>query len=685
MLNNIIEKYKLSYQEKKYLIAILIFIIAFVGYLKTLSPTISFEDSGEFITDSYVLACAHPPGYPLYTLIGKLSTFLPISSIAFRVISLSAYCASGTIVLIYFIILLLLKNAGKKTSVLAAATASLIFAFSSVMWDLATVDEVYTMSVFFSALQIFMLLKWEKSLREEPYDNIYEKYSLRRMGYLYAFSMLYGISFGVHHVSTLFVIAFIYFILANDHKLLLDPTSGENAAVTIKNSAILLFMWCLGFSIYFYLPVRSLNNPTVDWGDPETLETFLDVFMRRQYGGTSGLVSGLPEFLKKIPFFDLVDQFTPIMIIPVLLGVYRLFKSNIKNFVFISCIFVSYSIGFLILIDPPIPYELPLLLQTFYIPMHMILAIWMGIGFTYADDVIEIILEEKTKIKKAFAIIITAAILLLPILPYTSGWDTHNQAKHYFAYDYGSNMLRSVERNGVLFTFLAQDTFPLWYLTHVEGRRKDVVIVHQRLLSLPWHSKQIKNNRPDVFIEYPRLDGNNAYNLFLIADIATQTIMKRNPTRPIYFSNFRTNNETRNYPLKETGIIAKVSAEQNPPRIVGRDVFNFYVYRQMFHEGDVSKDNRAREIISVYVYGHQFEAAVFIDYRKYLFSAITLLQQANMMEPENPYVYRNLAQVYEVLGVKAEAIRLLEKSLLYDSQSREAEFTRKAINKLKNG
>ncbi|MBI4650491.1 DUF2723 domain-containing protein [Candidatus Desantisbacteria bacterium] len=678
MIKDFFNGEKFSYQEKKYMIAILIFLIAMAGYLKTLSPTISFEDSGEFVTISYVLGDAHPPGYPLYTLIGKIASLFPISSIAFRVILLSAFCGAGVVVFVYFIILLLLENSNARTSVFAAACAALFFAFSNVLWDLSIVDEVYSMGTFFTVFQIFMLLKWEKSLRE-PYSDIYEKYSLKRMGYLYAFSMLYGLCIGVHHTAVLFVVAYFYFILINDHKLLLDPTSGENAAVTIKNSAILLFMWCLGFMVYFYLPVRSLRNPLVDWGDPETWQGFKDVFLRKQYGGVPGLISNLPQFLKKIAFFDIVDQFTMINpssgdmkrqfmsfafliifpITPVLLGIWRQFKLNIKHFVFLSCTFVSYALGFLFITDPPVPYELPLLLQTFYIPVHMIIIIWMGIGFTYIADMVKNILKEMTTAKRITAFMLITSILLLPIVPYNFGLATHNQAKHYFAYDYGSNMLRSVERNGVIFTFLAQDTFPLWYLTKVEGRRKDAVVVHQRLLSLPWHSKQERINNPGFNAEYPRLAGYDAYNLYLIADLATQSIILKNPNRPMYFSNFRTREETQKYPQKETGIIAKISSEPNPPRIVGRDVFNYYVYRQQFREGEVSKDNRVREISSVYVYGHEFEASTY-------------------------NVYRNLAQAYEFLGLRDVAVGLLEKSMLYDNRSKDAQITKGIIERLKN-
>ncbi|MEW6104067.1 MAG: DUF2723 domain-containing protein, partial [bacterium] len=63
----------------------LVFFISFGVYLHTLTPTVGFHDSGELITCTWTLGIAHPPGYPLYTLLGKVFiTLIPIGNIAFR-------------------------------------------------------------------------------------------------------------------------------------------------------------------------------------------------------------------------------------------------------------------------------------------------------------------------------------------------------------------------------------------------------------------------------------------------------------------------------------------------------------------------------------------------------------------------------------------------------------------------
>ena len=68
--------------KRRYLIGIFLFILSFSLYLKTLCPTVYWRDSGELITVCYTLGIAHPAGYPLYALLGRIFTLIPVGSIA---------------------------------------------------------------------------------------------------------------------------------------------------------------------------------------------------------------------------------------------------------------------------------------------------------------------------------------------------------------------------------------------------------------------------------------------------------------------------------------------------------------------------------------------------------------------------------------------------------------------------
>lgn len=95
---------------KRYM-GLLVFLISFTVYLMTLAPTVYVGDSGELIAASYTLGIPHPPGYPLFTILGKIFiTFIPIGSIAYRVNLLSAFFASSTVLLLYFFLNKLIKH-----------------------------------------------------------------------------------------------------------------------------------------------------------------------------------------------------------------------------------------------------------------------------------------------------------------------------------------------------------------------------------------------------------------------------------------------------------------------------------------------------------------------------------------------------------------------------------------------
>jgi len=84
-------------QRMPALISVLVFLIAASVYLLTLTPTVPFWDSGEFIAVANILGVPHPPGTPLYVLIARVATLVPWASVAQRVNALSAISAALTI------------------------------------------------------------------------------------------------------------------------------------------------------------------------------------------------------------------------------------------------------------------------------------------------------------------------------------------------------------------------------------------------------------------------------------------------------------------------------------------------------------------------------------------------------------------------------------------------------------
>ena len=87
------------------LFAGIVLVFSFLIYFFTMSPTVSFWDCGEFIATSYTLGVPHPPGSPLYLIIGRIFSMLPFNpDIAFRVNLISPLVSSLAVMLLYLVI-----------------------------------------------------------------------------------------------------------------------------------------------------------------------------------------------------------------------------------------------------------------------------------------------------------------------------------------------------------------------------------------------------------------------------------------------------------------------------------------------------------------------------------------------------------------------------------------------------
>ena len=115
---------------------------------------------------------------------GKLFTFLPFGSIAYRVNLLSAFFAGLSCVIVYLIVALLIKIIQPRppliNKLIPAFGAAITFAGSNTFWSQAAVAEVYTLYVFFVGLSLLVLIKWTKN---------------KKSNLLYWFSFLYGVSY----------------------------------------------------------------------------------------------------------------------------------------------------------------------------------------------------------------------------------------------------------------------------------------------------------------------------------------------------------------------------------------------------------------------------------------------------------------------------------------------------------
>ncbi len=192
----------------------LTFAIALVTYTLTLEPTVSFWDAGEYIATASKLEVGHPPGAPLYQMLGAFFAMFAsdVTQVAKMVNFMSALASAFTILFLFWTIVMLAKKLVLKKNevitqekgyaILASGfVGALAFTFSDSFWFSAVEAEVYAMSMLLTALLFWLGLRWEAEM-DTPHGN----------RWLLLISLVVGMSFGVHILSLLVIPPIVFFI-----------------------------------------------------------------------------------------------------------------------------------------------------------------------------------------------------------------------------------------------------------------------------------------------------------------------------------------------------------------------------------------------------------------------------------------------------------------------------------------
>lgn len=202
-------------------------------YFAGVPNTVGTGDSAEFTVAFYTLGLAHPPGYPIYTLLGRLCSLVPVGTVAMRANLLSAALASATLFLIFRIVARESYSIAKDR-VLAysgAAIAVAVAGASVSFWKYATVAEAYAPNVFAVVVFVYLMLSWVRT---------------GRAIFLYCSAFALGLSLGTHLSDVVMVAPFLVAVLV----------STRSARVFARSLGLL----AVGASQYIYVIIRVLER-----------------------------------------------------------------------------------------------------------------------------------------------------------------------------------------------------------------------------------------------------------------------------------------------------------------------------------------------------------------------------------------------------------------------------------------
>ena len=322
------------------------FLAALITYILTLEPTASWWDCGEFIACSYKLLVGHPPGAPLFLLMGRLFTLFTSDpeKVAYMVNLMSALFSAFTILFLFWTITHLAKKFFAEAELTTENTilvlgsglvGALAYTFSDTFWFSAVEGEVYATSSLFTAMVFWAILKWENIADEKHADRwliliaylmglsigvhllnllaipaivlvyYFRRYKITQQGVIKAVLMsivilgviMYGIIQGLVLMATKFEILFVngFGMGFNSgvivYSLIILAGIPLGIWYTFKKGRVLwnsvltgLAVILIGYSSYAMIVIRSLADPPMDMNNPENVFSLLSYLNREQYG-----------------------------------------------------------------------------------------------------------------------------------------------------------------------------------------------------------------------------------------------------------------------------------------------------------------------------------------------------------------------------------------------------------------
>jgi hypothetical protein len=325
-----------------------VFAIAAVTYLLTMEPTTSFWDCGEFIATAYKLEVGHPPGAPMFMILGRFFTLFAGGNelmVAATMNALSALASAFTILFLFWSVTHLLRklygvskeySVGDLVTILGAgAISALAYTYSDTFWFSAVEAEVYATSSLLTAFVVWAMLKWE-NVADEPYADrwivlialfigisigfhllnllaipalvfiyYFRKYTFSIKGFVAAIGVSVAILAVILEVIILafpyfasrfeliFVNSFglpfysgvIFYMLLIVGLIIFGMYRTHKKGKTFWNTVLLsLFVIMVGYSSYAIIVIRSVANTPLDESNPETIFLLNSYINREQYG-----------------------------------------------------------------------------------------------------------------------------------------------------------------------------------------------------------------------------------------------------------------------------------------------------------------------------------------------------------------------------------------------------------------
>ncbi len=487
------------FEKKSWLIALLISGIFLLIFWRTCCRTVFWWDSAEFVAAVATSGIPHPPGFPLYMLMGKVFSLLPFFSLAFKLNFLSGLLSALSLGILYLLFLKFCRifhpDSGKKTRLLVFSSILLILVtgLNYAFWIQGVRAEVYSLNGLLFVILFFCGLNFLSGTKEGVKKNIYA-YGRFRWAYLFFFVL--GLGMGNHNVTLLSTLpAFVFLFLSYD----------SHAFLKARNLAIYFVFFLLGCSVYLYLPFRAINSPGLNWGDPVNLKGVLTSALALKSFKQIGFALDYSLWERTKDAWSMIySQLTLFPFLLSLTGLFLLLRNNLKLFFFFLLLIMGNVSTIIVLPSELISTSSDF--QGYILPAIFSLGLLFGLGvFRSLGKIGEWLKtgEFSPGFKKSLVIVASFFFCSISLLPFLTYYRLADLSQDDLACRYGKDVLSNVKKNAVVILDNPNLYFILSALRYGEGYREDVAVLDRGLLLAEWNCRQERRNYPRVFSGVP--------------------------------------------------------------------------------------------------------------------------------------------------------------------------------------
>jgi hypothetical protein len=432
-------------------------------YLATLAPSVVGGDAGELITGTACGGVLHPPGYPLYTLLGKLFLWLPFGEPALRMNVFSSVCGTAAAVM--------LQRAAARWSgsPWAGVLAAGWFAFSAIVWEHAVGAEVFSLHHVFVAALLWIAVAYAQT-------------SDRRWVWIGAGVAALGMSH--HHTLVFFAFPMALWPLLREPGYWLKP----------GRVACLAGIGLLGMLPYLWLPFASARAAPVSWGDCTTWSGFWNHFTRADYGTlqlASGVVAASGGWSARLTeWFGFQAKAVlwvglPLMVSGLLVSLRHPKWKPLAIGSFLTVAAYVLVFNYLANLSPADPLIRSVLLR-FWTAPHLVACAWLAVGWAACT-------AKRPRLATIGALALTAVPIVLNF--------GHGNRRGVMEFsDYGAAWLKPLPPDAVLLARGDLIVNTLTYRQTCTGLRKDVLVLDLERMTYEWQTAAMKKRYPELVL-----------------------------------------------------------------------------------------------------------------------------------------------------------------------------------------